>query len=543
MLKESTIAGWPARIAPDRDTAVRALWRGVYEQPWGQVSPSIYETGRLVALAPWLRGHDERLRFLARTARPAGGWGRGNAYGLVPTLSAVDATLAALRRGEAVPPGLTSAVDRGLATLVETLRGPLDLPDTPAIEVIVPALVASVNAHLDGPSPDRAGGWFDRPGRPGPLPVPPDLPDVAGALRYRTGLPAKALHALEVLDAPAALLRALSPIAPGCVGASPAATAAWLAAHEPRRRGAEAVRYLEALADQYGGPVPSVVPIATFEIAWVAAWLIEGGVAVPQYFRVLLDAALGPSGASGGPGLPPDADTTSVVLAVLSRVGDEPDLDCLLAYDGGRHFRTWAGERTASVTTNAHVLDALGGRLARRPALAVRYGAARRRVAAWLCGQQRDDGSWTDKWHASPFYATACCALALSRFGGTAARPAVARSVRWLLDAQAADGSWGCWRATAEETAYALHVLAGRRHTVRDRSVAHAVARGRAWLLARPIGEEPALWHDKDLYRPDAVVRAAVLSALRATRRTEIRAGVPTARRLSTLECTQGMAR
>jgi squalene cyclase len=250
-----------------------------------------------------------------------------------------------------------------------------------------------------------------------------------------------------------------------------------------------------------------------------------------------------------------------VVLAVLSRVGDEPDLDCLLAYDGGGHFRTWAGERTASVTTNAHVLDALGGRLARRPAQAVRYGAARRRVVAWLCGQQRDDGSWTDKWHASPFYATACCALALSRYGGTAARPAVARAVRWLLDAQATDGSWGCWQATAEETAYALHVLAGRRHTVRDRSVAHAVARGRAWLLSRPNGGaalavsdggaasavsdggEPALWHDKDHYRPDAVVRAAVLSALRATRRTEIRAGVPTARRLSTLECKQGAGR
>ena len=43
-MKESTIVGPPARSAPDRDTAVRALWRDLIDHPWGQVSPSIYET-------------------------------------------------------------------------------------------------------------------------------------------------------------------------------------------------------------------------------------------------------------------------------------------------------------------------------------------------------------------------------------------------------------------------------------------------------------------------------------------------------------------
>jgi halimadienyl-diphosphate synthase len=535
VLKQSTITGPPVRVVPDRERAVRSLWRTVYHQPWGQMSPSIYETARLVALAPWLRGHGERLRFLARTARGDGGWGRPGPYGLVPTLSAVDAALAAIRRGDAVPHGLPAALERGLAFLAGALRRPLDLPDTPAIEVIVPSLVSSVNAHLE-----RLGGS-------GALPVRPDLPDTAAVLRSYPTLPVKALHSLEVLDAPPALVRALVPTAPGTVGASPAATAAWLAAHEPDHRHADAVRYLETLIDLYQGPVPSVVPIGTFETAWVGAWLLEAGVAVPSHFRTMLSGSLGPTGTSGGPGLPPDGDTTSVVLAVLSRLGYEPDLDCLLTYDGGGHFRTWAGERTASVTTNAHVLDALGDRLTRRPALAARYGGARRRVVAWLVGQQRADGSWTDKWHASPFYATASCTLALSRFGGASARPAVARAVRWLVETQYPDGSWGLWRPTAEETAYAVHALAGRRHAVRDRGVARAVSRGRSWLLwwtggglcrTVPDHDEPALWHDKDLYRPVAIVRAAVLSALLVTRRTNIQAaGLPAVPLLSTVEC------
>ncbi|NUP62088.1 MAG: hypothetical protein HOW71_07905, partial [Nonomuraea sp.] len=33
-------------------------------EPWGQVSTSVYETGRLVTLAPRLTGHRERLEYL-----------------------------------------------------------------------------------------------------------------------------------------------------------------------------------------------------------------------------------------------------------------------------------------------------------------------------------------------------------------------------------------------------------------------------------------------------------------------------------------------
>jgi hypothetical protein len=37
-------------------------------------------------------------------------------------------------------------------------------------------------------------------------------------------------------------------------------------------------------------------------------------------------------------------------------------------------------------------------------------------------------------------------------------------------------------------------------------------------LAGRGLDRDPAMWHDKDLYRPDAVVHAAVLAALAMAR-------------------------
>ncbi|MEU5831306.1 prenyltransferase, partial [Micromonospora tulbaghiae] len=74
-------------------------------EPEGQTSPSVYETGRLVALAPWLDGHDRRMAWLLARQRPDGGWGGPGGYALVPTLSAVEALLAVLHRdGPATAP-------------------------------------------------------------------------------------------------------------------------------------------------------------------------------------------------------------------------------------------------------------------------------------------------------------------------------------------------------------------------------------------------------------------------------------------------------
>src|SRR5690606_8939904 len=107
--------------------------------------------------------------------------------------------------------------------------------------------------------------------------------------------------------------------------------------------------------------------------------LDSGGAVADRLIRELA-AGIGEQGTAGGAGLPPDADTTSVALLALEQVGLEPDLDCLLGYEVPTHFQTWTGERTPSVTTNAHVLDVFALRLSRVPGQTARYGQARDRV-------------------------------------------------------------------------------------------------------------------------------------------------------------------
>jgi hypothetical protein len=194
------------------------------------------------------------------------------------------------------------------------------------------------------------------------------------------------------------------------------------------------------------------------------------------------------------------------------RIGAGPEV--LRQYETASHFCTWPGERGFSTSVNAHVLEAFAG----DPAGAGQRATVRK-LAGCRLAHQHADGSWDDRWHASPYYATACCALALARFGGHAAAPAVRRAVRWVLATQRPDGSWGRWWGTAEESAYAMQILLLTPGHA-DQRVDRAVVRGHGYLLAAADQpDHPALWHDKDLYAPVAIIRAAVLAALHAAQR------------------------
>ncbi|MBO2460497.1 prenyltransferase/squalene oxidase repeat-containing protein [Actinomadura violacea] len=570
----STASGEPP---PDEVAeAANALVGGLVQAPWGTASASVYETGRVVGLAPWLTGHVRRLRFLLDQQRADGGWGPPDAgYALVPTLSATDALLSTL-----VPEGrpwadgagraeVAAAAERALRLLGDWLDdgNTPDFPDMPAIEHITPSLIEAINGRLDrlrpAPSGDSSFGWSGRlrppAGMDGSL-----LPSVRKHLAEGGAVPVKLLHALEIAGPSAYGATSVRPVdvpaPPGrtaratfaTVGASAAATAAWLGT-----RGADggddldggARRYLEAAARQWGGPVPVATPITNFERGWVLGWLARAGIplAVPSRLIAEMQASLGEDGAPGGPGLPPDADTSSGVLYALSLLNEPVPPDLLWRYEAGAHFSSWPGEDGRSVTTNAHVLEAFG-HYARSAGAGPsgRYAATARKVASWLVGRQDDAGRWTDRWHASPLYATACCALALDAFGGPDAVPAVDRAIGWVIREQRADGSWGRWDGTAEETAYAVQILtltraaAGGRRGVPSGDAAAAVRRGDAYLRAAvrrrsegvrglvPEGvrglvadidsDKHPLWHDKDLYRPITIVRAAVLGALHLAR-------------------------
>jgi halimadienyl-diphosphate synthase len=510
----------------ERNTAVSALVFEIWSDAYGAVTPSVYETARLVALVPWLAGHQRRVLFLLQSQRRDGSWGGPDGYGLVPTLSATEALLTGLRRWQQDGNGqvldyaaVVSAADRGLRMLFRWLsaHARVVVPDTIAAEIIVPALVAQVNAHLDRLGPELVIGLDIWRGS-GRLVLPPGVDDGLlarwGALvRQGHALPAKLLHSLEALGPAVWGAPFVHPVH-GAVGCSPAATAAWL----PDRTGCPAaVRYLEAMQNRGRGPVPGVTPIPVFERAWVLAALTAAGisVAVPPGLTGSLHAAFGEHGVAAGPGLPPDSDDTAVALYALAQLGSPRSLDYLLAYQVDAHFTCFLDERTPSISTNAHVLQTFGRYLEHNFPQRFRHHTSMAKLSAWLRDCQETDGSWWDKWHASPYYATACCATALHRYSRIASAATVSMAVKWLLDSQREDGSWGRWSGTYEETAYAVQTLLQTCVSRVDRTVEHAAARG-CVFLQRSAGDHkhPPLWHDKDLYTPIRVVRAEGLAAL-----------------------------
>lgn len=452
------MAHWDRRDDQDVHDVVTT----VAEDPLGQLSPSVYETARLVALAPWLSGHTERIRFLLATQHPDGSWGGPDGYGYVPTLSATDALL---RCGE------HAAARRGLAWLATP---PATVPDTIAVELIAPGLAAELGVALPGNIDDAAYRFLRR--------------------SVRSGLPEKAWHSLEAFGAEAAGA-AVRPVN-GVVCGSAAATAAWLGSH---RDGHESAEYLQRLQARDGGLVPGVAPIDFFEPAWVTMALADAGLNVPHDLVAGLEKALADGAVGAGTGLPADADDTAGALYALARLGRPVDISPLWSYETADHFRCFDGERTPSVSTNAHVLDTI-------TLCAPERRAAIAKVTRYLRDAQEADGSWWDKWHASPYYATACTARALHRAGDTSH---VARAVEWVRHTQRADGSWGRWCGTVEETAYAVQILL-HCGTARDYDIAL-----RAIEFLRDETTLPPLWHDKDLYTPISVVRAARLGALR----------------------------
>jgi Squalene-hopene cyclase C-terminal domain len=337
-------------------------------------------------------------------------------------------------------------------------------------------------------------------------------PLTAMRARFDAGaLPQPSWVCLEVLGRAAAAAPFVRP-ARGAVGCSASATAAWLGGPGGDRDG---LAFLESLQLRGGGPVPAVSPISYFEPAWVLNSLDVGGFTNPAPAATLdrLGQGLSAAGAPAAPGLPVDADDTAAVLTALLRHGRVHAPDSLLSFQADGYFTCFPNERNPSVSTNAHVLEAFALYLTRRPADGGRFGPPAAKVARWLHDQQNSDGSWYDKWHASHYYATACCVLALALHGATESVVAIGRAVAWVMETQRPDGSWGRWQGTVEETAYAVQILA---LAASSGSGAIAIERGCAFLAdPPPVGEHPPLWHAKDLYMPIAVVQAARLAALR----------------------------
>ncbi|MBP2326670.1 hypothetical protein JOF56_007055 [Kibdelosporangium banguiense] len=511
-----------ARWTDHDSQAITDLLSVVSDDSAGQISPSVYETARLVSGAPWLAGHSARVRFLLSAQNPGGDWGSPDGYDVVPTLSATEALLTAMRQPEPICDLDLGAVIRATTGGLRALAGrlgrhrPDPIPDTIAVELIVPWLVARLNQHLGELRTKPMAGldsWVTAR-----LNLPSNLDGTVAAklqAAVRNGhiIPEKTWHSLEVFDDHARQAPFIRPEG-GVVCGSPAATATWTGPGIRHRRSRE---FLEELQARHGGAVPGVTSIEFFERAWVTAMLADANIntAVPDNIPASMRAGLTEYGLGAGSGLPADADDTAAVLYALARLGFPGPIDSLHDYELDGYFCCFPGEQTPSISTNAHVLDAYGLHLLLAPERPDRLKAGIRKVSAWLLAHQRSDGSWQDKWHASDYYATMCCTVALARFGGPTAYEAIATAISWTLATQRADGSWGRWEGTVEETSYAVQLLLHSTAPWSDDAAAVAAARGRDFL--RRMGDtasHPPLWHDKDLYTPIAVVRAAGLAAL-----------------------------
>ncbi|WP_330177313.1 prenyltransferase [Streptomyces sp. NBC_01498] len=491
------------------------------QDPWGSVRPSLYETARVISAAPWLPGEPQRIAYLLNEQAPDGSWGEGpERYRLLPTLSAVEAALAVLRRGNTsagTTRRLTASVDRGLAAL-RALPPAGPWPDTAAAEILVPSLVARIHEQIALLADDRTdhgtaatGGWLPGPGPALPRGYDQGAPAYV-AKRYAAagGLPVKLHHTFEGIAR--YIPEALVPDGPDLLGSSPAATAARAAALS-REPAPETVTALAAVSRRYAGSFPEAAPIVVFERLWVAAALAgaqlpaAGLPTVRQWATDLYD----PRGVRGAPGLMTDADDTAMAVLVSSLVGLEHSPDPLDLFHNGTHYDCYVGEDTGSVTANAHALQALGGYQRRHPGTRHLHGPRTAGVRDWLVGRQLPEGPWPDKWHASPYYATTRCVSALTRYGADHASGAVEAAVAWTVDTQRDDGSWGVWGGTAEETAYAAQILLAAAGPRPERE--RALRRAETYLNdGAGDGHHPALWHDKTLYAPGAMIEAEILA-------------------------------
>jgi hypothetical protein len=404
-------------------------------------------------------------------------------------------------------------------------------PDTAAVEYLIPALLERVHGMLAAQGQRQTPRLADHipGGRRAGLssavgamlaacePFRQQLAGLRAACLAGGPLPGQISHTQEILDLPTAQLEGRATELP--VGCSAAATAA-LAARATRPC-PEAVELLGRQASALDGALPVICQMTTFERLWTLAPLIRFGVPVPDKVRRLwarwLREVITPDGVRAGPGLPPDGDDTAVALYLAGRLGTPIEPTAVMGFVTDAGVASYPDERTGSTTTNAHALEAISLWARCQPTRSGPIHTAQDSIRELLLGAQEDDGSWNDKWHASPLYAISCVAPALHTFGSPPTRAAVARSINWVLAAQHANGGWGMWGSTVEETAFALHALLLSGEGEIPPAVTNAVSRGRVYLThaATSASPCPPMWLGKELYGVPRITHAYLLAILK----------------------------
>ncbi len=471
----------------------------------GYMSSSAYDTAWIVRLGELGAGMSEQaLEWLRANQLPDGSWGSPDfVYHHDRLICTLAAAIALAKFGTN---GDRGRIRRALPTLSRWIKGLRDDPagETIGFEMLIPTLIDEAEqVHvLSLSAPEVRGILYEFAAR---------------RIHKLVALPDKLINrnvtvafSSEMVGLDAQLLLDIEHLqeANGSIAYSPSATAFYALHICPGDAGA--LHYLNQIINPEDGGAPNNGPIDVFEIAWVL-WnltLVYSPASLAETCADLLDAlenAWNPEhGAAACSGFSlVDGDDTAVAYEVLAQFGRNPDVEAIFRYETNSHFRCFPLEANPSISTNIHILSALyqAGYENEHPAI--------RKIHKFLKAHRIGKAYWHDKWHTSPYYTTAHAIIACAEH----APQFVKKAADWVLYTQNADGSWGLYLPTAEETAYALQALILWRrtgHEVPD----EVIQQGAEWLRERINPPYPMLWIGKSLYSPDNVITGAILSAL-----------------------------
>ena len=293
----------------------------------------------------------------------------------------------------------------------------------------------------------------------------------------------------------------------GSVAHSPSATAyfaAYLKPGDPK-----ALAYLHEWMHEDGG-IPDDDPFDVFEPAWVL-WNLRLASELSPSSMELCNPHLDTLQQHWDPksGIahaieytPKDSDDSALTFEMLSPFGRKVNINGVLSYEETDYFRCFALEANPSISANIHVLGAL------REAGYEKGHPSVQKILKFLRSNSVGNGSWFDKWHASPYYATSHAIIAAYKYDQEICQAAI----NWIVNSHKDDGAWGSfYHPTAEETAYAIQALCIWERAG-NKIPNGSIKRGAKWLTDHIQPPYETLWIGKALYCPELVVHSTVLS-------------------------------